>query len=183
MEGKENVFTVIINDAIAEHTTDVAFGTTTTSKDFERLQPQLTIYSLSPCMQLKRVATQLRNQHYYRFYTDAWSIRQLATYSHVASQLANQMRSKPYSYRSLYTYDRTYVAKLYICPVKLMVKYLVTNKLYIQLQAIVSYIAISSYCIHIALCQLPLHNNISNYNILLIQLYINLLQYKRYMYE
>lgn len=37
MEGKENVFTVIINDAIAEHTTDVAFGTATTSKDFERL--------------------------------------------------------------------------------------------------------------------------------------------------
>ena len=37
MEGKENVFTVIINDAITGQTTDIAFGTTTTSKDLERL--------------------------------------------------------------------------------------------------------------------------------------------------
>ena len=37
MERKENVFTVIINDVIAGQTTDIAFDTTTTSKDLERL--------------------------------------------------------------------------------------------------------------------------------------------------
>lgn len=37
MEGKEGVLTVIVNDAVAGNTTDISFGTTTASKDFERL--------------------------------------------------------------------------------------------------------------------------------------------------
>ena len=37
MEGKENAFTVIINDAVAGSTTDISFGTTTPSKDFKKL--------------------------------------------------------------------------------------------------------------------------------------------------
>ena len=37
MEGKEKGFTVIVNDAVAGNTTDIPFGTTIASKDFERL--------------------------------------------------------------------------------------------------------------------------------------------------